>query len=376
MASIAVVALAVTGAVGLASSPVVAATAPVIASFTITGGPTLNLVKDDIGVVELTVRITCAVADGCNPDLALPGFLVYRGPVGYLSMAPCPEEDIRRFVRVSGDNSDGTYRMSLAFASRGASGSIRFDRFTIGNAYREIPLSAQARTITVNSRDPVIIRNNADPGVVGQGTLRGRLSLSFLVATRDSGRVRPGAAVHRVAGCDGGTGYGYSPWLTTTSSGFTPVDSSRTAYFDTETAFGYAGAYVRTLTIGGVTSDYIIDQTERLPTIQSRPSVTWANARASVTSIAAGQRMTLSGSVGGNGSPTRPNTVIVQRWVGGKWTNLGRALLLVNGRWSYVTAPRSLGVNQYRVVKPTNACSRGVCYSPNATSGTVRVTVR
>jgi len=154
------------------------------------------------------------------------------------------------------------------------------------------------------------------------------------------------------------------------------VDSSRTAYFDTETAFGYAGAYVRTLTIGGVTSDYIIDQTERLPTRQSKPSVTWANARASVNSITAGRSMTLSGSVGGNGSPTRPNTVIVQRWVGGKWTNLGRALLLVNGRWSYVTAPRSLGVNQYRVVKPTNACSRGVCYSPNATSGTVRVTVR
>ena len=384
IASIAVVALAVAGAVGLASSPAVAATAPVIASFTITGGPTLTLIKDDIGVVELNVRITCAVVDGCDSATAVPGLVGFTVVTPGLWPLPKVGDDEcavnifdHRFTRVSGDNADGSYRVSLPFSSN-VSGTIRFERLNIGGTWRDIPLSVQARTITVNGRDPVIVRSNADPGVVRTGTWNGPLTWSHLVATRDSGRARPGAAVWTKGDCDPGSGLGFGPDAITLSSGFTPATTNPFASYVELDQVGYSmqRAYVRSLNIGGVTSNYLIDYSELAPTWQSKPSKTWANIKSSVSSIAVGRTMKLSGSVGGNGSPTRPNTVLVQRWVGGKWTTLGRALLLVNGRWSYVTAPRSLGINQYRVVKPTNACSLGVCYSPNATSGTVRVTVR
>jgi hypothetical protein len=399
IAALSALAMAITGMVALATPARAAVfSLPVVSETQVIGDRTLTLAKDDYAVVDVQVRMQCPPPSVCpsfdNPDTYFNPFLKVAtlapgsgGPRGRWTGYQGPNASAPRFVRISGDAVDGVYRASVAFTPLDSAwtsqqrGSYVMKQIGFPNpqAYGitelgsvDLGLTQSERTVSVSGADPIILRASIAPGAVRPGT-RGSSELRYLVASRDSGRVREGRSVYLCLpeGCPEPTDdYQFAAKKVTDASGFTaPI---RWGY----PPLGGTAYYVRALKVHGADELFTIDWAGVDPSVQSKPSATWANIKSSVSSIAAGGTMTLSGSVGGNGSPTRPNTVLVQRWVGGKWTTLGRALLLVNGRWSYVTVPRSLGVNQYRVVKPSNACSAGVCYSPNASSGTVRVTVR
>jgi len=377
ISALAAIALAATGVVGLTSSAhAVGTSLPVISDAQVIGGLTHSLVKDDVAVVSVQVRMVCS--GGCDAMhlFALPIYLDVQHststPAAPLRWVPDSGYDTGEpnFVRVSGNRDDGVYRASAVFTS-GQNGSYVFGRIGFaGLGWGYFPLAASARTVVISGADPIILRPKIDPGAIRPGTST-PTKVAFLVQTAGSGRARGGAEVLVcIDPC------GYLGVNAPTQTLVTDVNGL-TSWFPhvSRGGAGYA-TLVRTITVDGTPLVFRTASASVYPTSQPTPSVTWANIKSSTTSIAAGGLLTLSGSVGGNGSPTRPDTVFVQRWVGGKWNTLGRSLLRANGGWSYVTTPRSTGVNQYRVVKPTNACSGNVCLSPNATSGAVRVTVR
>jgi len=68
--------------------------------------------------------------------------------------------------------------------------------------------------------------------------------------------------------------------------------------------------------------------------------------------------------------------VLVQRYTGGTWKNLGYAGVRTSGRYSYGTKPSGVGGYVYRVWKPSDQCVSGVCLLKAAVSKTITVTVR
>jgi len=349
---------------------------PTIESVTFNGPNAFNLTGTAVGTVTIDVRITAP--DGQSDGGALPPNQCLGGPcltTPYLEVTQVAGPSSaklwypgRSLKLISGTANDGVWRGTLSFTAWQAGGSFKVSRVVAlggsdNNAdYQNDVLVDPASlgvdtTVRVSGGDAPFLAVSTSPKVIPSG-YKGKVTTYFLLYQRDSKKRLSGRPITICLdnSCD---------VLTTDATG----RASKTwNYPQNSFALFYrsnAGKYV---------DDVLYDSSAMAPSADY-------GARARVSASATPLSISLGATTNlfGNTWPVQfgDRTVVIQKWVNSKWTQLGRANIRDSGRWDYTTRPSTKGTHVYRVWRPTSGCDHaGRCLVKGTTSGSIRVIVR
>jgi len=353
---------------GSTSASAAGATKPTLSAATLTGSQSVTLTGTQTATVTVQMRIVSPDGDvvdnaceyGCPVYQHPPAVVLSRG----LSTWP---SYMRPMTLISGDRRDGVWQAKITMSANDAP-SITIDEVvvTIENSstflledfsYPGADVFTNPR-ITVNGINPPVMEVTTSPADA-RGTFTGSVTATIRLVLRDSRQVLTGRPVYWCSeppicrGLTGGT-------LRTTDS------SGRVSF--TFPRYGYPEAFFYRVNSGPAKDDVMY-----AAVYMGIPERYSLSASASPTSITLGQSVTLQGNVGNKAAVG--NRVVVQRWVGGAWSNLGSANVRTSGRWSIVTRPQGKGTQVYRAWKPSDGCLGGRCAYRGLISGSIPVAV-